>query len=105
LDFFGGGGKRKGKRSKRKRKRKGCEDKGWGRVPGQVRVPPLWIAQNGFIDCEPDWHCRQTRIGLKNYVPMLHGIYSLAPTGEYDLTIRERWRCGLVLKYFDQLYL
>jgi len=78
---------------------------GWGRVPGQVRVPPLWIAQNGFIDCEPDWHCRQTRIGLKNYVPMLHGIYSLAPTGEYDLTIRERWRCGLVLKYFDQLYL
>jgi len=29
---------------------------------------------------------------------------TLAPPGEYDWTVRARWRCGLTSNYFDHLY-
>ena len=49
--------------------------------------------------------CRWVEVSGGSKEPCIRWRWTLAPPDEYHWTIHMRWRCGLLLNYFDQLLL
>ena len=69
------------------------------------------LCKNGWTDQFTVWvvsSCAPKEAQVQSYSPGFANLPAsegtFAPPGEYDWTVRLRWRCGLMWNYFDHLF-